>query len=290
MDTARPSFSTIAELFQIPIVADIEVDEPRAPKVGRTADESDALGRACLSDGDYRKAIDHFQRACTQREPSDIRSQIDLAGAYEYADQAPQALRQYLRALEIQQDALEPQLGLSDVLRRYGRFRESVEHLQAAAKADPTNPFVHLKLAETLREAGHPQAALVAAQGAIAAKPDDAFYHYWTGDLLISMRRYDEALDALRAAIELSPGDDFLYLRACVAFWGADRRPEALKSIRLASDLDPDKHLYHGLLGVLLEECGQLDEARLESDRAKKMDRYDQDLLGRLMDEMQIEP
>ncbi len=33
----------------------------------------------------------------------------------------------------------------------------------------------------------------------------------------------------------------------------------------------------------------QMEEARLESDRAKKMDRYDHDLLGRLMDEMQIE-
>jgi tetratricopeptide (TPR) repeat protein len=290
-EAEHPSFRTIASLFQIPTPEEFveEEDEPRAPKVGRTADESDALGRACLTDGNYEAAIKHFQRACTQREPGDIRSQIDLAGAMEYADQAPQALRQYQRALQIQHEALEPELGISDVLRRYGRYRESIEHLQEAVKKEPGNPYVHIKLAETLRDAGHPVAALTAAQGAIAAKPDGAFYHYWTGDLLTSMKRYDEALDALRAAIELSPGDDFLYLRAAVAFWGANRTVEAIKSVRLASDLDPAKHLYHGLLGVLLEETGQLEDSQLESDRAKLMDRYDQDMLDRLLDEMGIE-
>jgi len=286
-----PSFRAIADLFEVPLSDDaLEFDEEERPKLGRTAEESDSLGRACLSDGDYRKAIEHFQRACTQRDPGDIRSQVELAGALDYADQAPQALRQYQRALQVQRDAIEPTLGISDVLRRYGRFRESIDHVREAIAKEPSNPYLHLKLAETLRDAGHPKEAFVAAQGAVTAKPDDAFYHYWIGDLLISLARFDEALDSLRAAIELSPGDDFLYLRACVAFWGAGKKAEAIKALRLASDLDPEKNLYHGLLGVLLEETGQKEESKLESDRADKMDRYDHDSLGRLLDEMGIEP
>lgn len=288
-ENENPSFRTIAELFQIPVVPEPEDDGTEAPKVGRTAEESDALGRACLTDGDYAKAIEHFKRACGQREKGDVSSQIDLAGALEYADQAPQALRQYQRALQIQQDAIEPELGVSDILKRYGRFRESIEHLQAAVKKEPGNPYLHIKLAETLRDAGHPQAALDAARGAILAKPDESFYHYWIGDLLTSMKRYDDALESLRAAIELSPGDDFLYLRTAVAFWGAKRTAEAIKAVRLASDLDPSKHLYHGLLAVLLAETGQEDEAQQEHDRAEKMDRYDEDLLDRLLVEMGIE-
>ena len=48
--------------------------------------------------------------------------------------------------------------------------------------------------------------------------------------------------------------------------------------------------MYHGLIGILLDEMDQLDESKLESDRAAKMDRYDHDMLGRLLDEMLIEP
>jgi tetratricopeptide (TPR) repeat protein len=111
-----------------------------------------------------------------------------------------------------------------------------------------------------------------------------------SGSTTIGSAICDDALESLRAAIELSPGDDFLYLRAAVAFWGAGRHVEAIKSVRLASDLDPSKNLYHGLLGILLEESGQMEEAQQESERAKKMDRYDHDLLSRLMDELGIEP
>ena len=75
-----------------------------------------------------------------------------------------------------------------------------------------------------------------------------------------------------------------------VAFWRAGRRTEAIKAIRLASELDPEKHLYHGLLGILLDENGQAEEAALESGRAEKMDRYDHDMLSRLLDEMKIDP
>lgn len=287
----NPSFRTIAELFQIPITDedDLDIDESPLKKKGENAVESTELGKTFLNEGDYETAIQHFKNAIEQRDPNDITSHVDLAGAYDYSDQAPQALRQYEKALRIQEDAVEPNVGISDLYRRYGRYRDAIEKLEKAIELEPANPFNRLKLAETFKDMGEYKLALAAAQGAIAAKPADSFYHYWTGDLLIAMKRYDEALDSLRAAIELSPGDDFLFLRAAVAFWGAGRKAEAVKAARLASDLDPDKHLYHGLIGILLEESGLVEEAKQESARAAKMDRYDEDQLDRLLVEMDIE-
>jgi tetratricopeptide (TPR) repeat protein len=286
----NPTFKQIAELFEVPVMGEPEevAVEPRKRK-GETAEESDELGRAYLSEGDWQKAIKHFKDAIAQREPGDVNSRIELAGALEYADQAPQALRQYQIALKAQTDAVEPHVGMSDVYKRYSRWNDCLRELEEAIRLEPSNAYYRIKLAETYREMGERSKALQSAQAAVACKPDESFYHYWVGDLLIVMKRYDEALDSLRAAIELSPGDDFLYLRSCVAFWGANRRPEAIKALRLASDLDPEKHLHYGLLAILLEETGQLDEARLESERAKKMDRYDHDSLSRLVGEMGIE-
>lgn len=284
----EPTFRQIVELFEAPKApASLDVDGIQVRK-GRTATESQELGRISLNDGDFRSAIRHFKLAVEQRGEPDAEALLGLASAYEYADEHPQAMRQYLRALAAKRDSPEPLLGIAELYKRYGRFKDSIEEYRAAIELEPDNPFLHHKLADALRQMGERTRALAAAQNAVAAKPDDPFFHYWLGDLLIETGRYNEALDALRAAIELSPGDDFLYLRAAVAFWRADRKAEAMKAVRLASDLDPAKNVYHGLLEALLEELGQNEEADLESARADKMDRYDHELLRRVLLEMGI--
>ena len=286
----QPSFRQIAELFQLelPRSKRLTHDSPARKKEGQDAAESEDLGRQSLSDGDFEMAIKHFRKACEQRGNNSPDTLVDLGGAYDYGDQAPQAMRQYEKALRLQKNAIEPQLGLSDLYKRHGRFRDAIEHLEKAIALEPTNAFLLIKLAETLRDMGEPTRALEVAQSAVLVKPDESFYHYWIGDLLIELKRYDEALDSLRAAIELSPGDDFLYQRACVAFWCVGRHQEAIKSARLASDLDPSKDLYHGLLELLLANCDMREEAALETKAAEKMDRYDQEILRRMAVEMGI--
>ncbi|RYG18950.1 tetratricopeptide repeat protein [bacterium] len=286
----EPNFKTIADLFAVPQpTEDLPIEEAGRKKHGETAEESDALGALHLRENNVAEAIRHFKEAIAQRPQGDITSQMNLAAALDYGEQSPQALRQYRRALEVQQDAAEPHVGLSDAYKRYGRFSDSIRELELAIEREPQNPYFRIKLAETLRDAGFPKRAILAAQAAVVAHPEEAFYHYWLGDQLITMGQDEEALESLRAAIELSPGDDHLFLRVAVPFWRLGRRAEAVKSVRLASDLDPEKHLYHGLLGIMLEEMDQSEEAQLESKRAEKMDRYDHEVLARLMAEMKIE-
>ena len=286
----EPTFKVIADLFQVAQPTDLEIHESGDKRHGDTAEESTILGKQALSRGDVPTAIRHFKEALDKSDPSDPSSLLNLGGAYEYGDDYPQALRQYEKALRAKKETPEAIIGTAELYRRYGRFKDSILKLEQAMETDPTDSHIAFNLAQTLRDARERTRALAAAQKAVTLKPDSAFYHYWIGDLLIEMERYDEALDSLRAAIEISPGDDFLYLRASVAFWRADRRPEAIKALRLASELDPEKHLYHGLLGILLDESELLEEAALESDRAEKMDRYDHDMLGRILDEMGIVP
>jgi tetratricopeptide (TPR) repeat protein len=284
----EPSYEQIAELFALGGVPTDGV-EPTAMREGRDADESTQLGRASLSDGNVENAIGHFKRAIQQGEGSSSeQAMLDLAGAYEYADRAPQAYRQYLNAVKSRHDNPEPFVGIAELHRRQGRFRDAITHLESALQVEPESHFLWFKLAELFRSMGEPKRALAAVLVAVEKQPEESFYHYWTGDLLISMERYVEALEALRAAIELSPGDDFLYQRVAVAFWKLDRRVEAVKAIRLASDLDPDKNLYHGILEELLEAMDQPAEAELESDRADRMDRFDRDIMERLLAEMGI--
>ena len=281
-----PNRKDIAELFglELPDMTESYEALPRKSR-GETADESVELGTQSLNEGNYEKAFEHFRRAIEQRGPNDIRGRIDLAGAYEVADMAPEAFRQYEKALRVQK-ASEPYVGLSQLYKRNARWQDSIAKLEEAITLDPGNAFYRFKLAEVLREAGDREKALEVAYGAVAAAPEDSFYHYWVGDLLVDLRRFDEALESLRAAIELSPGDDFLYLRAAAAFWGAGKRPEAVKAIRLSSDLDPDKHLYHGILELFLSEMGLEIESDQEAARSSKMDDYDREQLRRFAEEV----
>jgi tetratricopeptide (TPR) repeat protein len=267
----------------MPVVDTIEEKEKLT---GRSADESDELGQESLAGGDYEEAIKHFKRAIEQRDPNDIKSRINLAGALEYSDQGPMAMRQYMKALKLRNDEPEPYVGMASILKRYSRFRQAAEELQTAIELDPENAYLHSQLAQLLREMGEKKRALVAAMGAVAAAPDQPYYHYWIGDLLMSMERWSEALDSLQAAIELSPGDDHLFFKSAICFWAEDKRAQAIKAIRLASDLDPSKHLYHGLLAVFLKAEGQDEDAKLEEPRAAQMDRFDHETLQVILQQL----
>lgn len=285
----NPSFRQIAELFNVvDLESDSDMQQLKNAAKGQNASESEDLGKLRLSEGDYQNAIRHFKEAIEQRDKTEASHLVDLAGAYDYGDLELQAFRQYRKALKANKESSESLLGLSDILRRSGRFRDSIAELEKAIKLEPGNAFYHVKLAEALREMGEPNKALEAAQYAVVVKPDEPFYHYWIGDLLLQMKRYEEALQSFRAAIELSPGDDHLYLRASVAFWRTGRRAEAIKAIRLASDLDTEKYVYAGMLEALLRADGQEVEANLEAERAGKMDRFDRDVMNRTLHEMGI--
>ncbi|RYG49696.1 tetratricopeptide repeat protein [bacterium] len=268
------AYQAIADLFQTP-----KEEKETVFFEGRTLDESRALGEASLEDNNLESAVRHFRKAVEQSEPGDTQAMADLAGVLTASDQLPEAMRQYQKALKAKQDP-DPLIGISELYRRYGRFRDSLEPLQKAIELEPTNPYHHYKLAETLRDMGERRKALAAIQNAILVKPDESFYHYFAGDLLLSMDRIEESLPAFRAAVELSPGDDFLYLRTAVAFYRANKPVEAIKALRLASDLNPDEDLYLALLEQISDEP--------ITGRRPKLDRYDEDRLSRLMAEMEI--
>lgn len=281
-DTPIPGF--LNDLFGLPPEPDLEIAPQKLR--GDTADESTALGVQALTEGDYDKAIEHFKRSITQRPPGDEKGYLDLGGAYEAADRAPQAFRQYLLALKERQTAAEPHAGLANILKREGRAKDAVEKMKAAIEADPENGFLRFKLAELLKEQGYPSEALSAIRGAIAVSPADSFYHLFAAEILILKREWRDAVDALHAAIELSPGDDFLFFRVGAAFWGLGKQPEAIKALRLAGDLDPDKALYAGVLETLLRASGDIEGADAEVKRASKMDRLDRYNLDRFCEEV----
>lgn len=258
-----------------------------ATKVGRDADESASLGEQCIEEGDFQGAIKHFKKALEQTERPDAKEHVNLGGAFDVADMEDEAMAEYQLALEHNDASADAQAGVSQILRRNAKFRESIENLVQAAEKDPRNPFYYFKLAESYREIKEYKLAVKAAEEAAKNGADDPFYWFWLGDLLIDLRQFMEALKPMKEAIDRSPGDDHLYLRAAIAFWGAGKKAEAVKSMRLASELDPDSALYLGLIDLFLKHSGEAADAALAS-KPPVLDAYDQDRLRRIRDFLKI--
>lgn len=272
---------SITELFDLPGASAAKSISPARDEEGKTAKESEELGKVCMADGDFEGAIAQFRRAMEQGGTDAARDLLNLGAAYEAADNSPAAFRQYRKARSLG-DSGELRLGVAALMKRYGRIADAVAELQRAIEVEPENAYLSHRLAEVLRDNGHKKAALEAIHRAVASKPEDPFYHYWMGDLLLEMHRYEEAAQALQACLEFSPGDDHALMLTSLALWGAGRRAEAMRAIRLASDLAPEKLIYFGLLAKFLTQEGHEADAAAEAKKAAKMDDYDRDLLGRL--------
>ncbi len=281
----RPEYEKIAELFGLTVEGDLEPeDAPRERlREGRTSAESAEIAAERLAEGKVAESVRFYQQAIEQKGEEDAGLFTDLGAAFEYGDEAPQAVRQYLKALKSSPKESEPLLGLSAIFRREGRFHESVARLEEALKEQPEDAYLWCKLAETLREMGERKKALTAIEMAVRNKPDQSHFHYWMGDLLIQMGRYEESLEAIRAAIQLSPGDAHLLLLASVGFWRTGRQQDAVRSMELASDLDTEDRLYPAIATFLKSKLDPGSEAP-----SRDLDRYDEDRMARLLRQMGI--
>lgn len=288
MEPNSPTFQQISELFQLSTPhGSTEIEESELS--GDNADESSILGRQALTDGNVELALRHFKRAAAQRGTLEAEDGLNIAATYAYRDDIPLAYRQYKLVLQSEAESAEALVGLSELYKRQGRHRDAVAQLELAIKNEPNNAFHAFKLSETLLGIKERTSALHAIKRAILINPSEALYFFWMGDILLQLDRFEEALESFRAAVELSPGDDYYLIRSSIAFWHLGKRQEAIKAIRLACELAPEKDSYHGLLEALLEEDGQIAEADLESDRADKMDSYDQEMVRRWLAEMNVE-
>lgn len=278
----------IRELFDLPGAGGASFISHYRDKNGNSSDVSQDYGRRCLQEGDYEGAIKHFRVAIEQAGTAGHDTLLELGAAYESAGMTSQAYRQYLKALKHKETG-EAHRGIGEVLQSFGKYTEAIEQIRAAIKAEPGNAYNQFLLAELYRKSGQRSLSLDAINHAISLSAEDSFYHYWMGDLLLEMGRYEEAVASLGAAAELSPGDDKLFQLSGIALWGAQKKVEAIRAIRLASDLNSEELVNYGLLNSFLKLSGMEAEAMLEEKNARKMDKYDQDTMARLLKMVGIE-
>jgi tetratricopeptide (TPR) repeat protein len=224
---------------------------PAGLQAGPSTIRDHELAWALLQSGDARRAGQRFA-AVVKRQPGFFPSRTGAG----FADLARRDFRAALGAFEAALQAAPgygPALvGRGDALLGLGREAEGLASLEAAVAADPGLSDVRQRV-EALRFRGV-QEAIAAAQGAAAAG------------------RWDEARARYLDAVAASPDSAFLYRELASVERRAGRPADALAHGRDAAARDPSDASAQVLLGEILEEQSQWDEAVRAYEAAYRLD------------------
>jgi tetratricopeptide (TPR) repeat protein len=160
--------------------------------------------------------------------------------------------------LEITKVNYLAEANLAGALRKADRAQEALPHYQAAERLNPGQPARHINLAADLAEAGQLQEAIAEYQVAADLTNQPR-----------TLARVCESIAALSAAL----GDYAAVRENYKQAWQADpqHRPEMIQALNEDTSARPTPGGFYSL-GFLLEQAGELPEARDAYAQALKLD------------------
>ena len=171
------------------------------------------LGQFLLKSGDFGTAVTVLEDA-HRRLPRSVQLELALGVAYYCTVRYDDAVRAFLKTMELAPDVPQPYIFLGKILVHADSYsREIVRECTVAERASPSNPYAPLLHAEVLIAGLRPnEKAGAAAAGkllekAIALKSDSAEAYFVLGCLMDREGDYPRAVQLLEKAVELKPDD-----------------------------------------------------------------------------------
>jgi len=134
-----------------------------------------------------------------------------------------------------------------------GKFAEAVDEYKKALEKDQEQPYIQANMADALAKLNKNDEALAAYQKAIALKPDDGAMYTNMGVLLGKMGKTAESQEAFKKAASVNPaaaGQNFYNLGATLVNSG--RSAEAADAFKQAIAADPNFAEAYYQLGICL--------------------------------------
>jgi Flp pilus assembly protein TadD len=213
-----------------------------------------AAALVCLALGvrTYARNFDWHDEAtlwtsATEVNPDDALAHVNLGNALlEIPGRAPDAFREYQRALRIYPNYADAHNNLGAILLESGRADEAVAEYQAAVRLDPDYPDAHSNLGSALSQIpGRLPEAAREMETAVRLDPENARRRAALGNVLLQTPgRVPEAIVQLETAVRIDPDDAGSHYQLGIALSQIPGRlPEAIQQIEAAARLRPDPRL-----------------------------------------------
>jgi Flp pilus assembly protein TadD len=143
-----------------------------------------------------------------------------------------------------------------------GRLDQAAHAFQRAIAANPRYTDAYFRLGVTQERLGQPQAAIVAYDKATELLPGHTEAWFRAGALVYLLGHVNEAVGCFRRAAATGPKTSFGRLGAARALLAEDRDAEAERTLRQLLALDKEHPMALDLLGNVLADKGNFEEAR----------------------------
>jgi tetratricopeptide (TPR) repeat protein len=229
------------------------------------------------------EALEELQAAIRLR-PDSAPAHDALGMAYSRFVEPELARRAFVRAVELDPNALRPRVHLALTLAERGETDAALRHLSVATESegeDAERGYAHYVAGLIHSERDAPQRAAEAFEAAAALDPADAAARVQLGLARARLRDSDGAIAALERAVALAPKDPRARYQLGRQLLRADRAREAVVHLEAAVEAQPrDRATLYSLVralrvagrageaGTLQARLRELTEGRGQGDQA----------------------
>jgi TolB-like protein/Tfp pilus assembly protein PilF len=225
-----------------------------------------------VSDEDFRKAVEHYQRAL-EIDPQSALTYAGLAhcsllmGTGEYGLRAPSEMMEKakeaaLKALSIDDSNAEAHLSLAMVKFRFDWDWEAAEReFQRTIELDHGYSVAHSWYSAYLAVLARFDEAFVEAKLAREVSPFSPLAHFSLGLLLYASSQNEEAIEQLRATVAMDAKFPLSHVVLGLTFGRKGRFDDAIAEFKQALTIAGVRPLWSGFLGQVYASAGKTEEA-----------------------------
>jgi len=244
---------------------------PAPPGEDRSVDGQIDLGVELLQAGEFKKAIERFERAIASKP--DLAKPWKLKGdALEQLGEHTKALECFGRALELDRENPELWYSISKTMYSIGRYDEQMDALEHTLKINPDHENALADKGATLLKQMKFQEALDAFNRLLRLNPRNQVNHNSKGIALKSLNRMEEALAAFEDALSLDPDYVEALINKAMILIQIGRNEDALASLDRLIALRPEMSRAWSIRGDIESKLGRRSEAIRNYERALELD------------------
>jgi tetratricopeptide (TPR) repeat protein len=197
----------------------------------------------------------------------------------------------YHEILNLNAESAEADMLAGEALDEMKDNEGSTKMFRAAVQANPKEPNVHFGLGYLLwTQKQYPEAAKEF-QAELANVPDHAQSMLYLGDTLLQLNKPEDARPVLAKATAIDPSLWLGDLDLGIIDSDAGRNEDALRELQAAAKLQGNDVNVHWRLARLYRAMGKKDEAKVEFDKASKLNKAaDEDLYKKIANGRQRPP
>lgn len=151
-----------------------------------------------------------------------------------------QAVKQYIRALEIDEKSVEARANLGELLCIQGKLEEGLEQIKKAIQIDPNDTRLYHLLGNISARAGKLNEAAEYFEKMLEIDPNSEIGHINLANILQRQANINRAVQAHKKNLEISPDDADVHKNLGILLSIQGNPEEAIKHYRRALQIKPD--------------------------------------------------